>query len=253
MAFHLDGDSSDRAWWLRAEWAWPLAILLGFGGTWAGLAVGAPWLSIAIAAGLVVPLVSAQAGRGRPETAAWSAIGWLAGIAGAAAGAVLDSDAPPWSSSVVGEAHYRALAERWLAAEPDAGSVPWAFVHAVAFAAALGLSRWSRGASAAAASAVGAVALSTVSANLALPALRSGRSPLTVAAFAVPPHLALEIVALAIGGAALASPAAVDPGIARRRRYLLGLSAAAEAAALASGVWAGDEWGRWASARLAAP
>jgi hypothetical protein len=206
-----------------------------------------------MAAGLVVPLASAQASRGGPEIAAWSAVGWLAGIAGAAAGAVIDSDAPPWSSGVVGGAHYRALAEQWLAADSDAGSVAWAFIHGAVFAAALGLSRWSRGASAAAASAVGAVALSTVSANLALPAIRAGRSPVAVAAFAIPPQLALEIVALAIGGAALASPVAVDPRIARRRRYLLGLSAAAEAAALASGVWGGDDWGRWAAARLTAP
>lgn len=246
-----DPSEVDGVWWTRDELAWPLAILLGFGGAWSAQAVSQPWLAIALPAALFVPLQASLAARGRIGLAAWISLGWLAGIAGASAGGVLEADRVADRPEVVGAAHYASFfaVPSSTATSPAAGPA-WVAWHAAAFGLALVLGRASRGALGLALVAFGGGTLASAVTVAAFPAIEAGVAPLWAALVATPPHLALELGALAMASVATGAPSGSDArGKALRRTVVLG-ACVVEVFCLAGGAWWGEVWGAWAQGQI---
>jgi len=247
--------SGQRPAWARGDLAWPLALLAGFGGTWAGLATGAPWAAPLLALLLLAPVHLTFVRLGQPGVAAALGMGALVGVGAAIVGAALEGASSELPSALP-------LAP-WLGSEATrlvAGGDAWrplraTLFHAAAFGAALATARLSRGLGPllVAILMVGASALGV--GELAARAVAAGGSPLVSLLLAWPPPGVVELAAIALCGAALAGdPAQGDRGQGDRgregRRALLLGGLLLELAALLAWAFAAEPWGRWAAQAL---
>ncbi len=242
--------AANRASWARAEVAWPLALLAGFGATWAGLATGVPSVAPILAMLCLAPIHLTLVRLGRPVAAALLGLGGLAGAAGVVVGAVLEGAAEellpvlPLASILGREIPVLVHGEPgWQAGQAG-------LLRAAVFVVALAGARVSRGLVplVVAFAAVGATAWGV--GRVAAPAVAAGANPIASVLLAWPPQGAAELAALLLCGAALAGGA--QDGRERRRSLLVG-GLGLELAALLAWVLAAESWGRWAAHALGLP
>lgn len=200
-------EPGDESRWANLDLAWPLSLVGGFAGTWAGLATGLPGVAAVLATAAVGPLHLAFGRRGDAGAAALVTLGWALGIAGAVVGAVFEG-----AGAEIG---------RPLLLDLPPVGVPTAALHLGLFAAALLLARWSRGLGALllAAGLVGAAA--HAAAQAALSAVQAGTHAALAAFSHLPPSLTAEAVAVLMVAAALSGSGPRERDTRTRARPLL--------------------------------
>lgn len=232
-----------EAWWQRFELAWPLAIVAGFGATWAGLALGFPGAAAILATALLAPSYVAQLARGRRVQAAVLALLWTLGIVGAVVGVTLEGSLEPVLDALPGA---RLLVASELGASAATSPLATLPRNLGVVALVLILARPGWGLLALLASALLAGALAGVAASWSVEAVEAGWSPSLAALAGLPPHLLLALVALFLGAAALA-----EPGLAPRfpftelRRAMLWSAVGLAAVALGLQGWLVESWHGW--------
>jgi hypothetical protein len=77
--------------WSKPEFAWPLSLIGGFGGTLLGLAIPLPGLAAVLATGAFAPIFVRLQARRRSGTAYLCVLAWLVGIVGAFTGFAVES------------------------------------------------------------------------------------------------------------------------------------------------------------------
>jgi hypothetical protein len=232
-----------EAAWTRGELAWPLALLAGFGGTWAGLATGLPFAASVIALVLLAPIHLTLVRLGRPGVGAVVALGALVGVIGAVIGAQLEGATPGELAPSLVAAPHLGNELKALVGGVGGPSGPALALRAAVFAAAAALSRPTRGIVPLAVALVACGAWALAVGELVAAQVVLGAAPLTAVLVLWPPFLAAELAALTLAGAALAVGAACPPDR-RRSQWLAGLGL--ELAALAAWSFAAAPWARWA-------
>jgi len=203
--------------WASMEIAWPLALVCGFAGTWAGLSTGWPGAAALLGTAALAPLHLAFIKRCQPGAAALLSLGWGLGIAGAVAGSVFEGAGAEVARSLP--------ALSWLEADSigGAGAATTVLLHLGLFACALMAGRWSHGLGTLLAASLVVAAAALEAAQSALPSVVDGAHAVLGTLAHLPPSLTGEALALLIAGAGLSRPGGVSEyARARTRPILLG-------------------------------
>lgn len=242
--------------WAAPEIAWPLALVSGFGGTWAGIELGFPGVAALLAAGTFAPLWIALLVRGRRLLAVLLSLGWAIGIYAAAIGCAFAdrwasvSIALPGSGTWVGY-----VLQPWIAASREgawtAAPLAWA-ATAGALALVAGAARLGQGLPAVLLLAVLLGAAGGGVARVAERAVDQGWDPLLAAMLAWPPHTGLQVLGALLVCTALAEPGPLLPlrWLPPERRALLLGGLVAAAVGLASELLFATTWIRWLGHRI---
>ena len=240
--------------WSQPEWAWPLAILAGFAGTWAGLQVELPGVPEALSCAAFAPLYLALLSRRGARLVALLALGWVVGMAGAVQGAVLDDLGRNVRSALPLGGAYRLVAlDPWL--ETDARPAARAIWSVGAWVVVTPALAWfSRGILSLLSIAMATGAVMAGAADWALRAVQAGSSPLTAALACTSPMAAVEITGVILASSAAAAWRIPAPGPVlrgRRQMFWIGMILALGTAAAES--WLGPYWALAVRRLLALP
>jgi len=231
--------------WAQPEWAWPLAILAGFAGTWVGLQVQLPGVPESVSCAAFAPLYLALLSRRGARLVALLAFGWVVGMAGAVQGAVLDDQVENVRSALPLGGSYRALGlDAWL--EPAARRAVHPIPIVCAWIVVTPALAWvSRGILSLLSIAMATGAVMAAAADWALRAVLAGSGPLTAAVACTSPMATVEIAGVILASSAAAAWRIPAPGPVLRGRRLMfwgGMVLALGTAAAES--WLGPYWGQ---------
>ena len=242
--------------WAAPEIAWPLALVSGFGGTWAGIEIGVPGVAAVLAAGTFAPLWVALLARGRRTLAVWLGLGWAIGIGAAAIGCALAMQWASVSAALPGSGAWVGYAlQPWLAASRQGGwpAAPRALAAAVvALALVAAGARIGQGLPAVLLLALLAGAVGGGVARVCERAVEQGWDPPLAAMFACPPHTALQLAGAVLFASALAEPGPLLPlrWLPPGRRALLVGGLGAACAGLLVELTLATTWVRWIADRI---
>lgn len=232
--------------WQLPEVAWPLAIFAGFLGSAIGITTGVPFAGAALATLLFAPLYLALVVRERTMLAALVSVGWLAALAGGAAGSVMESDFTGVALACPGAREFRdTQILPWLEGGSVDPSASGPLLHLAGGLVVLLLGRFSFGVLALGALAVVA---SSLGASLGWFAEQAtSMEPIWACLLGIPLHHALALIGLLALTTCLADRrrllpvGELEPA---RRRLLLG-GAALFALGLVLEPFAVSAWGTW--------
>ena len=212
--------------WTEPEVAWPLALLAGFAGTWAGLSTGIPGTAAVLATLGFAALHAGLLTRGLGHRAALSTLGWLGGIAVAVAGVSMEQGLP---STITGLPFARVWAalryDPWLVEGGPRGVDAWPLAGAalaLALPALLTLTaRLGAGILALLGLALATGAMAGSSGPLAVALVERGWHPLQAVGLSWPPHTLAVLAASALWISAAAARRPWDASSADRRSLVL--------------------------------
>ena len=235
--------------WDQPEVAWALALAVGFGGTWIGLATRLPGLNVLVATLFYAPLWVVLLRRGRSGLAAFTSISWCFGMLLAPlAAARMDS--------------FAAIAPRLLLARPyvdaelgllvggaDADPVGATLRNAVIALVLVTAARPALGLGTLLGLALCVGALGGGAAWFAERAVERGADPVTAALAGLAPFSVVQLLGILLCAAALADPAPLRD-LAGPRRRMLFAGGLLLLAGLAVQPAVAAPWGEWLSTWL---